>query len=321
MHRELLGELKAHLVSHGVTKLHDTDGCCDTGWYPRQTTNQRLQLTSFSRPLYEDIVKLIVLKDEDSINNKPWIEMTWREFWDETWTKLKVPARPFSSDGWLAILVTVVIASIALHIIEPEGCEFDWKKADPKEEELQRIKNAELWDDPDDSVAHRLETYVGKTPHSRGSWFWSFLHFLSGLLATLYFGIVGLVVGDPKHEVHTLSGRILNVGFAMFGVVILASYTASLAGLILMSTAETSTISNLQDVQTVQGNLCFRASMVPHFVNHYPNFDETRIAQYDTLPCTAECGEGASDCVPVGECQPTSPQSLAVVPVLIVWLL
>ena len=320
MHRELLGELKAHLVSHGVTKLHDTDGCCDTGWYPRQTTNQRLQLTSFSRLLYEDIVKLIVLKDKDEAsNNRPWIEMTWREWRDETLTKLKVPARPFSSDGWLAILVTVVIASFALHIIEPEGCEFDWKKADPKEEELQRIKNAELWDDPDDSVAHRLETYVGKTPHSRGSWFWSFLHFLSGLLATLYFGIVGLVVGDPKHEVHTLSGRILNVGFAMFGVVILASYTASLAGLILMATAETSTISNLQDVQTAQGNLCFRASMVPHFVNHYPNFDETRIAQYDTLPCTAECGEGASDCVPLGEL--TSPQSLAVVPVLIVWLL
>jgi len=116
----------------------------------------------------------------------------------------------------------------------------------------------------------------------------------------LYYGVMGLLSGDPKHEVDTVSGRILIAGFTVFGLVILTSYTASLAGMLVLSNQLKTSIVSLNDVISSRGNLCMRQTMVKQFTQHFPEFDEFKIVAYpDSRQCTADCPEeGGTLCVP-----------------------
>ena len=285
-------------------------------------------------------MKLVVISDVDAIASG----------WDKFWAHLKFPTHPFSTEGWMLVLVTVVYASISLHWIEPISYRFSWK-GDMTEFKNHMIEQkaitmavtkaaADNLDDEhiDDVVDQHAEKLVGRyalpppstpclavclsactrvcvCPQSYGDdeelrdelinpnithritqWFGVDMHTnnpiiqsiatISGFASSTYYGLLGLMAGDPKHEVQTLPGRLVVAGFAIFAVVILASYTASLASLVMLG-AQQAMLSSLDDVIRNGGGVCIREAMVTQFTTRHPEFDASKLLTYDEGTCTS----------------------------------
>jgi hypothetical protein len=80
-----LGSTSSYTACVHEVALNETDFCIGNFWI----TNERLLMSTFSGTLYEDVIKLIVLTDDTTAG------MTW---WDWTWKRLRVPAKPFTPD-------------------------------------------------------------------------------------------------------------------------------------------------------------------------------------------------------------------------------
>ena len=289
--RERLGSGSSFTQCVHEVALNETDLCIGNFWM----TNERLLMTPFSGTVYEDIMRLVVLNGDVK-----------EPFWT-TWTShIQVPFRPFNSYGWMLVMVTVVFASIVLHIVEDDSYNFEWREvtssslqktvAESKKGVQELIHGDEImWDHPEPSCADRIEKRCGCEDHALiRSALRAIARSLGGINSSCYYGLMGLLGGDPKHEVTTVPGRTILVGFAFFGVSILASYTASLTSLIVEANTAKNTIGNWNDVVANTRPVCIRSAMLDNFVRAYPGFDQARLVTYDTRECTP--GETTRGC-------------------------
>jgi hypothetical protein len=107
-------------------------------------------------------------------------------------------------------------------------------------------------------------------------------------------GLLALTTGMPSQESTSFAGRLVTIGYAVFGLLFLTSFTATTAATMLAGQMQVASLETLDDVLATGGNLCLRSALRSSFVLRYPAF-ETRIV-------VGETGEELLDLMDSGQC-------------------
>lgn len=157
-------------------------------------------------------------------------------------TSMVSPFLPFTPTAWTISAALVMFMAFALRVIE----------GDPDDE------NAESYD------ADLLEyvEYMARHP----------AQLLSNGQRLLCEGLVSMTNGFPSQEPSCFAGRLVTIGYAIFGIIFLTSFTASTAATMLVSTKQVAVLETLDDVLATGGNLCIKSSIASSFLLRYPSF-------------------------------------------------
>jgi ABC-type amino acid transport substrate-binding protein len=224
--------------------LGATDICIGNFWM----TAERLALASFSPPLYDDEFRLLVKEDK---------EIDYLEI-------ILTPTLPFTFTAWTYIVLMVMYSSVALFIIN-KG-------------EIMRL--GEIEDDMpslSDNIAHMI--HIDKKRHRLMNWF---ENGIEGIVKASYFGLIGFTGMAPANETTNFPGRIVTAGFAIFLMIIGATYTGATAAA-LVSNQGGSNINSLDDVLKSGQNLCIRRAMSSNFLLRFPEFNG-KLQMQDKMP-------------------------------------
>ena len=177
-------------------------------------------------------------------------------------TILVGPFLPFTANAWMISAGLVMFMAFALRIIEgdPDGATTDdgnWLAT----LEYLALHPAALFDT------------VGEV-------------FCEGLLA--------LTTGMPSHECTSFAGRLVTIGYAIFGLLFLTSFTASTAATMLIGHSQVASLETLDGVLATGGNLCMRSALKSSFMLRYPAFENKVV--------TGETGEELLEYMDDGQC-------------------
>ena len=95
-------------------------------------------------------------------------------------------------------------------------------------------------------------------------------------LRSIFDGVLSLTSGQPAPDLQpgatSFPAKVVLVGFSVFGVIFLASYTASTAAALVAGNTRRATLETLDDVLGTGGKLCIRTAMQESFELRYPEF-------------------------------------------------
>jgi hypothetical protein len=224
------------------------------------TTPERLLLTSFTPALYEDEFRLIA-----PMSAKPdFVQI------------LLGPFKPFTVSAWTWITILVFFQSIAMSVLEPEEIDHD---------ELTLA----------DHIAQRLGLNIHDKP---------FLHFidseLSWMVKCVWQSVMSFTSGAPVLETTTFPGRLVSLGFSVFGLVVLTAYTAALAAGLAVPPGG-GPIQGLADVIATGKPLCIMNAIAPSFDLRY-NYSGTQSWSQAGMLKTADSSKPLLEMVNSGQC-------------------
>lgn len=212
--------------------INETDLCIGNFW----VTTERLLLAQFTGALYNDEFQLLVPAVEEA---DKWKEQTWKSWeWDVVTERMGVPALPFTSECWTWIFATLFYMCTVLHIVEDtsyKAPEQIMSMYSTSEEE----HDAGFFETQDESSAERIGRMIKAERHKHSQVVRFLSKTVTGIVSSFYAGLIGLAGGTPRHEGVSLPARVVLVGFVIFSVVILASYTASSAASLIYMVSTT----------------------------------------------------------------------------------
>ena len=90
---------------------------------------------------------------------------------------------------------------------------------------------------------------------------------------SIYCGFIGLTSATPKHEARGAAGMVVIMGFGIFCMLFVASYTGATASIMISETSRSASISGLHELQAIPGaKICLYASQTKAFALQYPMF-------------------------------------------------
>jgi hypothetical protein len=201
-------------------------------------------MAPFTSSVYTDEFRLIVpLVDEPT----------------DLWTLCKTPFRPFTATAWFWIAATVFYMAWCLDVVEgppvgermPAGYyHFIGKIMTDDDGKPESSESPSL-------LTKILDWTVGRTAFA------------------LYNGVIAFTGGgshlDGEDGGDTTPGKLIKVGFNIFGLIVLTAYTASsAAGLVVAG--QRGTIESIDDVAKIPGaKLCVRTAIIESFELRYPD--------------------------------------------------
>ena len=82
---------------------------------------------------------------------------------------------------------------------------------------------------------------------------------------------MGYVGGGPQNNPTSVPGRLATIGFGWFLLILMSSYTANLASILVAKTGGGNSIQNIQDAIAKKARICTLAPIVPELKVEYPN--------------------------------------------------
>ena len=222
--------------------LNETDLCIANFWV---TTERMLIHPSFTAEVYDDEFQLIVKA------------VVKKSFWDKV-------ARPFSQTvtptAWLLVLLTLLVMSLAMVFIEGSNV------GDSADKILTRMD--------EQSGSYSAQQRKAELTEARG---------LGASLRragiSIYYAGIGVASATPKHETNCAAGMIVVMGFGIFCMLFVASYTGATASIMITEKERTAAISSLHELQGIpDAKICLYASQAKSFALQYPQFSSRLVA-------------------------------------------
>jgi hypothetical protein len=227
-----------HSVAVGATDL-----CIGNFWL----TSQRMLIQpSFTSALYDDEIVLIVAAVKKN------------DFWSSV-------AGPFSNtltpSAWLLVLVNMALMSIAMAIIDRDDVGDGANKIIARFDDLQeQLATGETKQEKMDRIAEE------KTEESTST-----AGLIKEIPRSIYYGLLGLTAGSPAHEGRSAAGSLVILGFGIFCLLFLSSYTGATAAILIAQTDQGAELKSVADVAKVSGGqICLMSAFAPRFALRYP---------------------------------------------------
>ena len=115
--------------------------------------------------------------------------------------------------------------------------------------------------------------------------------YVARYLKSLYLNFLGYLTGGPANTPQSVPARIGTMGFGFFTMIVLTSYTANLASL-LVAQASRNTIASIDDAIAANLRICIMAAIHPEFEALYPRARFVNSADEHELLAMAHPGEG-----------------------------
>ena len=90
---------------------------------------------------------------------------------------------------------------------------------------------------------------------------------------SVYYGLLGLTAGAPLHEGRKPAGALVILGFAVFCVLFLASFTGATAAILIAQNERSGELSSVSDVaqRPAGAKLCMMGALESRFLLRYPS--------------------------------------------------
>jgi hypothetical protein len=228
--------------------LNETDMCIGNFW----VTPERTLLAGFTAAVYDDEFKLIV---------RATIERT---IWDKVGRPFTMTLTP-GAWGW--VITTLCAMSFAMVYIEgvdvgdsADAILRELQRGDERSNNIQSTLGGSQG--PDGTVAHKQGCC--RKPRWRHLW--------QATGASIYYGFLGLTGASPKHEAQKGPGMLVILGFAIFVLLFVSSYTGATAAVFIAESGRSATLGSLEELNSSGGKLCIMTAQKTAFELRYPEF-------------------------------------------------
>jgi len=86
----------------------------------------------------------------------------------------------------------------------------------------------------------------------------------------LQLNLLGYVAGGPQNNPTSVPGRLAALGFGWFLLILMSSYTANLASILVAKTSGGNSINNIEDAINKKARICTLAPILPELKVEYP---------------------------------------------------
>ena len=164
------------------------------------------------------------------------------------------PFLPFSRPAWACIIASVVAAALAFCAIEPSALEdAGWDQSQQ----------------PDEGCGAAI------------------VRWLSLALLSVHVGLSSFFNAGSEYQPRTPAGRLLHIGFALFVLVTISSYTANLATYLIISN-EATTITDLEDAVRKRVPVCGYGYVKETLFALHPGLESIYVPASDVLAAVDE---------------------------------
>eukprot|EP01047_Picozoa_sp_COSAG01_P034158 COSAG01_NODE_2552_length_7463_cov_644.066947_2_plen_1015_part_00 len=263
-----------HAVALGVT-----DMCIGNFWL---TTQRMLIHPSFTSVLYDDEMVLVV-KAKEEVN---------------LWDRVGVPfTSTLTSGAWGCVLGTMLLMSFAMTIIEGKDVGDGAKKIlDVLEathrgnQQAERKKSRAKAQISTGGMKQFNNETAGPKQSREAS---PVKDFAKELVRSVYYGLLGLTAGAPTHEGRKPAGAVVILGFAVFAVLFLASFTGATAAMLIAQSDISGEVSSVSDVQQISGaKLCLMSSLQSRIALRFPSMHGRLVASTTAVTVMQDMDDG-----------------------------
>eukprot|EP01047_Picozoa_sp_COSAG01_P047214 COSAG01_NODE_4491_length_4978_cov_17.492109_1_plen_836_part_10 len=140
-------------------------------------------------------------------------------------------------------------------------------------------------------IEEKLELDADTGVDSKAS---TYTDFVKTFVVSAYYGLLGLTAGAPQHEGHASpAGSVAILGFAVFGVLFLASFTGATAAELIAKNERSGELSSVSDVQHASGaKLCVMVAMQARFLLRYPSMDGRLVSSKTSTTVMQDMDDG-----------------------------
>jgi hypothetical protein len=160
-----------------------------------------------------------------------------------TWKIMAGPLLPFTNQAWLVTCALVVYMSFVLQMIEGDIV-------------LEESEGNTLGDHLARDLGVAMEEHACLKFIDR---------FCAGVAQVLYNSVLGLTQGMHPGEAVTFPGRVVSAGFTVFGLIFIATYTASTAAAMFLG-QHAGPVLTLGEIERTGAKLCIRTAMASSFL-------------------------------------------------------